>query len=236
MHPAAESILKISAAPRLSALLARLLQSYESAAGSSPHVGKHADEILALRRLGMHENDLRWLVRRGFVAPAEQDDESRSHGAAAHGSLAGNTRVALTSHGAQIARELLSRQNTDGAKTSSALRAPVEDAAHPTDAWRRPSWDRNRGELKLGAVVVKRLKMVAADEEVVLAAFEELGWPSTIDGLLPAAGDVETQRRLLRTIEALNSRQLCALVRFRAEPNGRGVRWELRDGSPAVEA
>jgi len=42
---------------------------------------------------------------------------------------------------------------------------------------RRPRWDGERCELWLGNVLVKRFRRPAPNQEAILAAFEELGWP-----------------------------------------------------------
>jgi hypothetical protein len=48
-----------------------------------------------------------------------------------------------------------------------------------------PVFDVERRELRVGDVVVKRFRQPTPDQETMLLAFEEAGWPVRIDGPLP---------------------------------------------------
>ena len=51
-----------------------------------------------------------------------------------------------------------------------------------------PFWDRDRKELRIGSFVVKRFRWPAENQERVLNAFQEEGWPSRInDTIVPHA-------------------------------------------------
>ena len=90
-----------------------------------------------------------------------------------------------------------------------------------------PQWIPDIRELRLSGNVVKRYKWQAVDQETVLAAFEEDGWPTVIDDPLPPKSELDPKRRLHDTVKALNRNQLKHAIRFRGNGNGEGIRWEL---------
>ena len=94
---------------------------------------------------------------------------------------------------------------------------------------RRPKWDRDRRQLRLGTHIVKEFKVPATNQEIVLAVFEEEFWPPRIDDPLPRKSDIDPQRRLHDTINSLNRRQRHRLLHFSADGLGQSVRWELAD-------
>lgn len=79
----------------------------------------------------------------------------------------------------------------------------------------------------MGGVVVKQFKVPAPNQELILAAFQEEGWPVHIDDPLPPRAEQDTKRRLHETITSLNRHQRVRLVRFMGDGTGQGVRWEL---------
>ena len=84
-----------------------------------------------------------------------------------------------------------------------------------------------RHELRLGETLVKKFKWRAANQEAILCAFEEEGWPPHIDDPLPPILDKDPKRRLSDAIKCLNRKQLNTLVRFSGDGTGEGVYWEL---------
>jgi hypothetical protein len=89
------------------------------------------------------------------------------------------------------------------------------DRARPAplkgEARRRPCWDRSRGELRLGGVVVKRLPATATAQIAVLEAFQAAGWAAEIDAVLE--GEKARQPKLREAVRNLNrSRQARALT------------------------
>jgi len=90
-----------------------------------------------------------------------------------------------------------------------------------------PHWDPVRQELRLGEVVVKQFKVPAANQERVLAAFQEEGWPRRIDDPLPPSPDLDPKRRLHETISSLNRNLLRPWIHFHGDGTGQGIRWRL---------
>ena len=68
------------------------------------------------------------------------------------------------------------------------------------------------------------------NQERILAAFEEEGWPVHIDDPLPPHPEQDSKRRLHDTINSLNRNQKKRLIQFLGNGNGQGIRWELNRG------
>jgi hypothetical protein len=92
----------------------------------------------------------------------------------------------------------------------------------------KPRWYPDLHELHFNGTLVRRYKNPARNQELILAAFEEEGWPKRIDDPLPPIGDLDPRQRLRNTIVTLNRHQLAPLVHFRMDGTGCGVQWENR--------
>lgn len=115
-------------------------------------------------------------------------------------------------------KEMRMQQNQpmNGMLTNGADSSPV------------PIWDMQRRELRLGSIVVKRFKWPASNQEQVLKAFQEEGWPAQIDDPLPPDPKICPKRRLHDTIKCLNRRQVNSAIKFRGDGTGQGVLLEIR--------
>ena len=87
----------------------------------------------------------------------------------------------------------------------------------------QPVWDRARRELRLGNKLIKRFKWPAENQERVLDAFEDNGWPTHIGDPLEAHDSICPKRRLHDTIKCLNRKQINGLIKFRGDGTGLGV-------------
>ncbi|MCU0872242.1 MAG: hypothetical protein MUE50_07840 [Pirellulaceae bacterium] len=208
-----------------------LVDAYHYAVDVSRGVWDFAVEIETLRQAGWTNNEFRWLVCRGFVLHAIEttlaSDETRSfrQPRRAPGLLfADKTCFVLTEAGLQFASRAL--QNPCAPRGEPSL-GPVASEASPAPNGPRPKWDPERQELRVGDLVVKQFKVPAANQERILAAFEEDGWPIRIDDPLPPASDQDPKRRLHDTINSLNRNQKRHLLRFLGDGTGQGIRWEL---------
>jgi hypothetical protein len=95
-----------------------------------------------------------------------------------------------------------------------------------------PVWCKESRELRAKGRVVKHFNVPAANQELVLAAFQELGWPAEMDDPLPYPNgprskrrrhdsvSKHSKRRLHETIDRLNRNQVNPLIRFRGNGNG----------------
>jgi hypothetical protein len=90
----------------------------------------------------------------------------------------------------------------------------------------RPHWDALRRELTVNGQVIKRFRLPATNQEAVLRAFEEEGWPAAIFDPLPPRDEQNSKQRLHDTIKALNRSRLARVILFRGDGTGEGVLWE----------
>ncbi len=86
-----------------------------------------------------------------------------------------------------------------------------------------PIWDAEHHELRFGRRLVKRFSRPAPNQELILAAFQELGWPARIDN--PLGGKHKRAHEHLRdSVKRLNRGQ--NILHFSADGTGEGIRWE----------
>jgi hypothetical protein len=227
--------------------LALLSQAFAYARDAGENLWDFALRIDRLYETGLTISDLRWLLAKGF---AEHGQESSVYGSphrsfrrGAGFSFDPTTCVVLTPIGAAFADQLLK------AHVASTLSAPpiearslaegetaaLEDGLPADNGHKeivpvrsRPWWNSTRRELSLGGTVVKRYRVPAQNQELILAAFEEESWPEHIDDPLPVSHDIDPRIRLHDAINRLNGCQTNRLLRFRGDGTGTGVIWELR--------
>lgn len=92
-----------------------------------------------------------------------------------------------------------------------------------------PVWDRVRHELRVEGQLVKRFKCAAVNQETILAAFDEEGWPPRIDDPLPPQEEQDSKRRLNDTIKCLNKNQKHKRICFHGDGTGEGVLWSVAE-------
>jgi hypothetical protein len=92
----------------------------------------------------------------------------------------------------------------------------------------QPRWDDQKRELWLGRALIKQFKNTkATNQEFVLNAFEEDGWPARIDDPIPSKSGIVSKRKLADTIDALNeSHKSEGVIKFRGDGTGEGVVWD----------
>jgi hypothetical protein len=89
-----------------------------------------------------------------------------------------------------------------------------------------PRWDGKHRVLSVGGQIVKRYTRSSPNQEQILQAFEEQGWPCRIDDPLPHDDKVVPKLRLHDTIRWLNLKQESRLLRFAGDGTGAGVCWQ----------
>ena len=80
--------------------------------------------------------------------------------------------------------------------------------------------------LSLDGCVVKRFRLPAKNQEMVLSAFQEESWPVSIDDPLPYLPRRRAKERLHATIRCLNSHHENRRICFRGDGTGEAVLWE----------
>lgn len=228
MQGGASPALSLSAArltPIESATLQRLrpaLEQLEEARRIAEHFSRDIWELAierdSLADAGMTSTDCRWLLCRGLI------DHSLEV------SLAGAPkRSFLRSQNLRFLRNSCFVLTELGvSEVAQARHAIGLEAAVP-----KPHWDRERHELRVGDVLVKRFRLPASNQETILEAFEEESWPARIDDPLPPTAGHDPKRKLHDTINSLNRNQKARVLRFYGDGSGYGVCWEAMPESDA---
>jgi hypothetical protein len=89
-----------------------------------------------------------------------------------------------------------------------------------------PHWDGRLLQLWWRDVCIREYRHDAANQRLVLDAFEANHWPKRLDDPLPRERGVNVKVRLCETIKGLNRGQRPHQLRFRGDGTGLGVRWE----------
>lgn len=91
----------------------------------------------------------------------------------------------------------------------------------------RPFWDADQGLLTYGRMTCKWFRsQPARNQRLLLSAFQEDGWPATIDD--PLSGHNDAAERLKNAVGALN--RTCRVIRFSIR--GTRIHWKLTPSSP----
>ena len=186
-----------------------------------------AVELRSLVTAGLSLSDLRCLVCRGItqhaVETTQPSDPRRSFRPMSNLRFEETSCFVLTPAGARAA------QVASGHPAAGTTHAGLQ---RHQDV--QPVWDHARQELRVGGVIVKQFKAPAPNQEAVLAAFQEEGWPARVDDPIPPQLNQDPKRRLHDTINALNRNQRTRLIRFLGDGHGLGIRWEpASDPGPA---
>ena len=88
-----------------------------------------------------------------------------------------------------------------------------------------PYWDQATRMLWFGSSVIKRFKLPAPNQERILAAPQEEGWPMCIDDPLSPTAGVDSKRRLHDTVNRLNRSHENHLIRFAGDGNSLAIHW-----------
>src|SRR5262249_37400012 len=119
----------------------------------------------------------------------------------------------------QTARTTKGRRQTKDTRAGQADprgRAPGRDV---------PRWDAAAGELWWRGALLRRVRPDAANQRLVLGAFQRRRWPPRIDNPLPNGQGMKRKEQLRNTVKALNGRRGPAHLRFRVRAGG--VTWEV---------
>ncbi len=227
---AASALRRREVRPHLRPALHLLLEAYEYAVDLEQSVWELAVELDVLRDAKLSNSDLRWLAAIGFVEHAVETtgptDCLRQFRKTPLVNVNAPTCVILTTSGVAAAREICSGK-AEPLLESVAANCRLVNVEEET---LQPKWDDQRRQLRVAADVVKEFKLPSPNQETVLMAFEEEGWPPRIDDPLPPLAPLDPRRRLHDTIKALNRKQKCRLVRFMGDGSGEGIRWEFIAG------
>ena len=203
--------------------LAALLRAHVCAQDANADTWDFALHVSGLFQNGMSVSDIRWLIAKGFAAHGQETSVygkphrtfRRSDGFVFDVA----TCMVLTPAGVNLA-ETVNGPSTPEAESWS--RAFGQSIPHT------PNWDSGRRELSVAGTVIKRFRVPAQNQELILSAFQEEGWPHHIYDPLPTNRKINTHVRLHDAINRLNGCQKLPLVRFHGNGSGNGISWELR--------
>ncbi|NND95812.1 MAG: hypothetical protein HKN47_00615 [Pirellulaceae bacterium] len=243
---------------KLRPIISSLLEARDYALQSGCELWEFAIHIQELIALGFSESDLRWLAHQRFVEHGreitEDGDGERKFRPTKNLSFSQDTCFVISDFGVA---QTCSLPNEPGDTTSVAgpigVAGPIADVASdsladdtvdqssapPSSECEQepksngaslPQWDAETRELSFSGRVIKQFKWRAANQEIVLNAFQEEGWPSVVDDPLPPNDEQDPKRRLQDTIKSLNRNQCNALLRFHGNGTGQAVRWKFVNG------
>lgn len=218
-------------ASKLKPAFAALLEAFDYATETGSDLWEFGVAIRDVLKLGLSESDLRLLVRKGYAEHAREitrlEDDVREFRHTANSSFCKRTCFVLTVDGAEHARSLGNHNDTSiiSPRDSKNQLETQETESRPTPDV-PPVWDAERRELRVDGELVKQFKWSAANQETILATFEEEHWPVRIDDPLPPHEEQDSKRRLSDTIKCLNRKQKHPLIHFRGDGTGEGVIWE----------
>jgi hypothetical protein len=203
-----------------------LLEAYRYAIDLEVDQWGFCTRLSTVREMGLNDTDVLWLVKAGLVEFAYDvslpGELTRQFRRSENLVFTETLCFVLTVTGLEFT-EAWGRTCASASDQSGTLLG-----APPTSTpLRLPRWDRDRQELSVGDVIVKRFKAPAANQETILAAFQEEQWPPRIDDPLSPSPEVEPKRRLHDTINSLNRNQKTQLLRFFGDGSGTGIRWEF---------
>jgi hypothetical protein len=233
-NPVTAPVPSVLVPPRLHAALLILHEAADYARELARPVWDFAVELQQLRAVGLTHSDLRWLVCRGLVEHAAEitADDQDSRVFRRTGNLTFTRRTCF------VIAQTEARLDCPNPETPVARDELPPQQSAAARAHLLPLWDKERQELRMGELVVKQFKLPAPNQELILASFQEEGWPPRIDDPLPPQPDQDAKRRLHDTIITLNRHQKNRLIRFSGDGSGEGVRWEPcrpdadRNGTP----
>jgi hypothetical protein len=209
---------------RIRAALRLLRDAWEAAHDLQVPTEEFAIEAQELFRLGLTRPELRWLIGKGHVVHLRETTRGRRR----------TFRRPPTPEISATSCFVLA--NTDLLAVLEEEEQPVPPgplALAPPGGTKSflhtPHWDGEQRQLLCGEMVVKSFRVPAPNQELILAALEEEGWPAQIDDPLPIVHDVNPKARLHDTIKGLNRNQVHRLLRFVGDGTGRAVGWRLLD-------
>lgn len=217
--------------PRQWKALHLLCEAWILARWAGQDVWQFAVEIDQLRALGLSHTDLRCLLCRGYLEHARERSTAstsvRIFQPLRTLILPPRTCFVLTARGWKAASELGTEKSANGVARAEG------SMAVPCSLPKTPRWDGEARQLWWEGYLLKEFRRPAVNQQLVLTALEEEGWPPRIDDPLPPTAGINPKVRLHDTIKTLNRHHLYRHIRFGGDGRGRGIHWFFleRDGS-----
>ncbi len=195
-------------------------------------------DISELQHCGLAGYELKILNDQNLVRKCHVQSINGSNGVAAvNPGQTLNWGYVITSFGERVLKYLLTFSQETGAASARPSRPTrLSDHAAHKNSNNVPHYNSKTRTLTINGKVARKFRWAASNQEKILMAFQEEGWPTRIDDPLPSDSEICPKRRLHDTIKCLNHGQRCKgtwFVRFRGDGTGQGVLWEFNDDSKA---
>lgn len=105
-------------------------------------------------------------------------------------------------------------------------RTPFDPTPEENGARELPVFNSQSGELWFAGQCIRSRKRPAPNQELILEAFEEEGWPLRIDDPLLGGCD-DPRARLHDALRQLNARLRPRLIEFFRDGTGQGIGWRI---------
>ncbi|WP_397569649.1 hypothetical protein [Schlesneria sp. T3-172] len=209
--------------PELKNALSLLLQAHETAFRLSLPKWEFALEVHSIKEAGLNNNDLRYLICQGMtehrVEITRRGARQRSFELPPGMSIDARSCFVLADERVQLVQKMIS----NGPTVMDASHSSPQRGPHAAI----PFWDCHHRELRVGEILAKRFRQPAKNQEAILNAFQEEGWPPRIDNPIAAAVSTDAIERLHDAVKRLNH-QINPVIRFFSDGQGRGVTWKQR--------
>ncbi len=185
-----------------------------------------------LQATGATLADLRWLILRGLAEHALETtipgDAKRTFRKLVPTAFPTESCFVLSASGvSNVAKILLADRSTANRVKGQSTPVDAGDVGIiAVNSRSTPDWDPVRRELRYQGQVIKRYRVPAHNQELILTAFQESGWPECIDDPLPPSPHHDSKERLQATIKSLNRSQNSRAIRFHGNGNGHQVYWQ----------
>jgi len=224
-HPETEA--RVSA---FHAGLIQLAEAYKYAEDLHCNRWEFAIGMESLVAMGLSASVLRWLASMSYVEHAFEvttsRDTVRKFRPSRNLSFFNRTCFVLTDAGVSFVATL------SGEPLAHFSPGGVRQASWSMQSASVPLWTSESRSLSVGRMVIKKYRIPSPNQETVLAAFQEEGWPCRIDDPLRPQANQVAKCRLHDTIKCLNRHHQHRLIRFRGDGTGEGVCWEFVNASP----
>lgn len=206
---------------RIRAALLLLRDAWEAARDVAAPPEEFALEINEFFRLGLSCSDLRWLIAKGQVLHLRETTRRGRRTFCKPRTL----KLGATSCFVLASPDFLASLEENNLSPAGSATAAPDSAQAPSPGL--PRWDEEKRLLVWRGRIIKSFRVPAPNQELILSALEQDGWPPQIDDPLPVTAFVNPKVRLHDAIKGLNRHQVHRLLRFEGNGNGRGVCWRL---------